>query len=166
MLEPIQDNDNYKPHAKNYSNLSMFTKVITKTRHNSQYWWFFNQKLRFSPKTLASNISMLKPIQDNDNYKPHAINYSNLSKFTQVIVHTRKCDRRKLYSGDQFYWWMQPEYPEKTTDLPQVTDKIYHIMLYRVQLAWAGVRTHNFKMWKIIYTQQMLIMFVLPPFYI
>jgi hypothetical protein len=29
-------------------------------------------KLRFPPKTLASNISMLEPIQDNDNYKPHA----------------------------------------------------------------------------------------------
>jgi hypothetical protein len=24
--------------------------------------------------------------------------------------------------GGQFYWWMKPEYPEKTTDLPQVTD--------------------------------------------
>ena len=49
----------------------------------------------------------------------------------------------QLYRGSQFYRWRKPEYPEKTTNLPQVTDKVYHIMLHRIHLTMSKIQNHN-----------------------
>ena len=49
----------------------------------------------------------------------------------------------QLYRGGQFYWRRKREYSEKTTDLSQVIDKLYHIIMYQVHLTMNGVRIHS-----------------------
>jgi hypothetical protein len=51
----------------------------------------------------------------------------------------------QLFRGGQFYWWRTLEYPEKTIDLPQVTDKLYHILFSPFILYKAiGIKNKNF----------------------
>jgi hypothetical protein len=40
--------------------------------------------------------------------------------------------------------WRNPECSEKTSDLPHVPHKLYHIMLYQVHLGISVIRTHKF----------------------
>ena len=53
----------------------------------------------------------------------------------------------QFYRGSQFYWRRKPEYPEKTSDLSQVTDELYHIMLYTLKMS----KTNTFVFRNIIF---------------
>jgi len=68
------------------------------------------------------------------------------SRWWRGVLDTTLCDkvscgRSVVFSW--YSWWRKPECPEKITDLPQVIDKLYPIMLYRVHLAMSGIKTHN-----------------------
>jgi hypothetical protein len=48
----------------------------------------------------------------------------------------------QLYRDSQLHWWRKPAYPEKTTDLLQIADQLYHIS--STPRNWR-IRTHNFR---------------------
>ena len=40
----------------------------------------------------------------------------------------------QLYRSGKFYWWRMLEYQEKPIDLLDIVDKLYHKLLYQVQM--------------------------------
>ena len=50
--------------------------------------------------------------------------YLAINWFGLVCVFNATFNNISAVLVGQFYWWRKPEYPEKTTDLSQVTDKL------------------------------------------
>jgi hypothetical protein len=79
-------------------------------------------EFRFSGKNEHSDLVWFR-------FLAFKISFNNIS-----VILWRSC----------IYWWRKPDYPEKTTDMSQVSHKFNQTTLYRVHLAMNGVRTHSF----------------------
>ena len=49
---------------------------------------------------------------------------------TILMMFNATCNNMSVMRCGQFYWWRKLEYSEKTTDLSQATEELYHIQIF------------------------------------
>jgi hypothetical protein len=108
--------------------------------------------LLLTRKLMNQGLSLLSWIRHFESFTVATMTWLAVTeymchKWGQIFSICRKCLTPlstifQLYRGGQFYLWRKPEYPEKATDLPQITDKVYHIM----GLEQSGLHHHLMKL--------------------
>ena len=115
------------------TNLQFLNIDMTACRRKSRYllgteqkcWWLSHVNGILNLPSWYLHCIVPQQTNDNSYIKMHTFHHIHGSVGWE------------FYNSCQFYWWSAQRKP--LTCLSQVTDKLYHIMLYRL----SGIRTHN-----------------------
>jgi hypothetical protein len=67
----------------------------------------------------------------------------NIQEGVRIMVFNATFNSISAISSRSVLYCREQKYLDKTINLPQITDKRYHIMLYQVHLFMSGIRNDN-----------------------